>query len=67
MVDDNRQLATHIDSTIQSANQEVNSLRIELDATNLKLKELSMRDICRHCEGGLLMLKQVSWCQFVSY
>ncbi|XP_039250184.2 kazrin-like isoform X3 [Styela clava] len=51
MVDDNRRLASHIDGTIQSANQEVNTLRIELDMTNKKLRELSMRDSCQHCQG----------------
>uniref|UniRef100_H2YB28 SAM domain-containing protein n=1 Tax=Ciona savignyi TaxID=51511 RepID=H2YB28_CIOSA len=43
MVDNNRRLANHIDGTIQSANQEVNNLRVELNVTNQKLLELSMQ------------------------
>uniref|UniRef100_H2YB29 Uncharacterized protein n=1 Tax=Ciona savignyi TaxID=51511 RepID=H2YB29_CIOSA len=50
MVDNNRRLANHIDGTIQSANQEVNNLRVELNVTNQKLLELSMvKDACTHC------------------
>nr|CAB3257978.1 kazrin [Phallusia mammillata] len=51
MVDNNKRLATHIDGTIQSANHEVNTLRVELNMTNQKLRELSVvKDVCAHCQ-----------------
>ena len=52
MAESNRRLASHVDGTIKSANQEVNSLRLELNMTNQKLKELSLvKEACTHCQG----------------
>ena len=51
MVENNRRLASHIDGTIKTANQEVNTLRLELNVTNQKLRELSLsKDACIHCQ-----------------
>ncbi|XP_078488942.1 kazrin isoform X1 [Ciona intestinalis] len=60
MVDNNRRLANHIDGTIQSANQEVNTLRVELNVTNQKLLELSMvKEVCSHCQDTMQLNKVV--------
>ncbi|CAK8691010.1 unnamed protein product [Clavelina lepadiformis] len=60
MVDNNRRLASHIDGTIQSANQEVNTLRVELNMTNQKLRELSIvKDVCSHCQETIEMNKMM--------
>ncbi|GFS17912.1 kazrin-like [Elysia marginata] len=47
MVDDNRQLAAHIDSSIQAANQEVFLLRAELASTNRKLSQMNPDEMAR--------------------
>ncbi|XP_035828625.1 kazrin isoform X2 [Aplysia californica] len=44
MVEDNKQLASHIDTSIQAANQEVNMLRAELASTNKRLSQISLQD-----------------------
>ncbi|XP_078615477.1 kazrin-like isoform X16 [Branchiostoma floridae x Branchiostoma japonicum] len=51
MVDDNKQLASRIDGSIQSANQEVNALRAELADTNKRLTELSCRTENNHIDN----------------
>lgn len=53
MVDNNKKLANHIEGTIQSANQEVGSLRHELKLTNQKVRELSVsnnQQTCQRCK-----------------
>ena len=51
MVENNRRLASHIDGTIKTANQEVNTLRLELNVTNEKLRELSIpKDTSMNCQ-----------------
>ncbi|RUS73951.1 hypothetical protein EGW08_018289, partial [Elysia chlorotica] len=47
MVEDNRKLAAYIDSSIQTANQEVSLLRAELASTNRKLGQLNAEDMAR--------------------
>lgn len=42
MVEENKQLAIHIDGTIQAANQEVCALRAELADTNKRLSRMSV-------------------------
>jgi hypothetical protein len=44
MVEDNRQLASHIDNSIQTANQEVSMLRAELASTNKRLSQINMKE-----------------------
>jgi len=52
IVDKNQRLMAHVDDAIQSANQEVNSLRLELSMTNQKLSKLSAgSDACSDCHG----------------
>uniref|UniRef100_A0A0B7B8G1 SAM domain-containing protein n=1 Tax=Arion vulgaris TaxID=1028688 RepID=A0A0B7B8G1_9EUPU len=52
MVDDNRQLASHIDQTIQTANQEVSMLRTELSSTNSRLKQMNIQDTMGKVDKG---------------
>ena len=48
----NRRLAPRINGSLHSTNQEVNSIRLELDVTNKKLKEISIiKDVCARCQG----------------
>ncbi|XP_078695901.1 kazrin-like isoform X29 [Branchiostoma floridae x Branchiostoma belcheri] len=58
MVDDNKQLASRIDGSIQSANQEVNALRAELADTNKRLTELSCRTENNHIDNDEQSLRQ---------
>ncbi|GFN75877.1 kazrin [Plakobranchus ocellatus] len=50
MVEDNRQLAAHIDSSIQSANQEVCLLRTELASTNKRLSLISSEEMAARAD-----------------
>ncbi|KAH9495119.1 hypothetical protein Btru_018214 [Bulinus truncatus] len=43
MVEDNRQLANHIDTSIQAANQEVTLLKAELASTNKRLSQFGAK------------------------
>ncbi|KAI8795496.1 kazrin isoform X2 [Biomphalaria glabrata] len=53
MVEDNRQLANHIDTSIQAANQEVTLLKAELASTNKKLSQFGVKDDMGKVDKGI--------------
>ncbi|XP_059142845.1 kazrin-like isoform X2 [Physella acuta] len=60
MVEDNKQLANHIDTSIQAANQEVSLLRAELASTNKKLHQINHPEDMGKVDKGTQVEKDFS-------
>lgn len=57
MVENNIRQASHINGTIKSTNQKVNSLREELNLANEELKELSnAKNSNSHIQGAVYII-----------
>ncbi|CAG5128306.1 unnamed protein product, partial [Candidula unifasciata] len=58
MVDENKQLGVHIDTSIQAVNREVNMLRTELASAKNRLKQMNVREPVGKADKGVQVDEQ---------